>query len=106
MMKVVNIKDPYQVYGGRPRGGKDPRACKPGEYGWLGNPFHLASEADREVVIQRFKVYFWRRINSDVEYREAVMALRGKTVACFCSPKHCHLDILVDWFNAGCPLRS
>jgi hypothetical protein len=34
-----------------------------------------------------------------------VMELRDKRVACFCHPKHCHLDVIEDWFQAGCPLK-
>jgi hypothetical protein len=106
MIEVVNIRNgKYDVYGGRPRGGKDPRDCKVEEYGWLGNPFRVTHEAERESSIMQFKKYFWKRINEDVEYREAVLALAGKRVACFCKPKSCHLDVIADWFRAGCPLK-
>lgn len=106
-MKVVHIRDTHDVYGGRPRGGKRPQDCRPGvEEGWLGNPYPLTDEAHRAECIARFKSYFWQRINSDAAYRTAVLALRGRTIACFCHPKACHLDVIVDWFKAGCPMKE
>src|SRR5690349_10301067 len=100
-MIVVHIKNPYDYYGGRPRGGKHPEDCKVGEYGWLGNPVPLTCEAERDKCIQQYKVgYFWPRVNNDKAFRDAVLALKGKRVACFCSPRRCHLDVVkafIEW---------
>src|SRR5689334_18086997 len=103
-MQVVNIKDPggYQVYGGRPRGGKSPVDCIPGrEEGWLGNPVPLTCEAERDKCIAAYKSgYFWPRVQSDSIFLANILALKGKRVACFCFPRHCHLDVVkafLDW---------
>lgn len=106
MIEVVNVhtcKD-YDVYGGR--GKLRPHVTEIGERGWLGNPFHMKSEEDRERVIAQYRRYFWRRINSDPEFYQAILSLDNCRVACYCAPKHCHLDIINDWFKAGCPLKQ
>jgi hypothetical protein len=104
MIEVWNVYrgDNYHIYGGRPFGGVDPRNVEIGKHGWLGNPFR----GKREVVIAKYKRYFWDRINQDPEFLEAIRALEGKRVACFCHPKPCHLDVINDWFEAGCPLQD
>jgi len=105
-MQVVHIRESYEVYGGRPRGGKDPRSVKIGEHGWSGNPFRVRTEFERTDAIAQFKRYFWERINTDPAYQNAVRQLSDKRVACFCKPKACHLDVIAAWFEAGCPLRE
>jgi len=101
-MIVVNIRDEHDVYGGRPRRGKAPEEIKPGEHGWLGNPF---SKGTREQNIQNFRSYFWERINTDARFREEVVGLMNKRVACFCHPNACHLDQVKAWLDAGQPLE-
>jgi len=103
---IVNIKEPHDVYGGRPRRGKhfSPIDCKVGEEGWLGNPFPMQGEHDRIACIEKHKRYFLARMKDDPVFREAVRALRGKRVACFCQPKSCHLDNIKAYLDAGCSL--
>jgi hypothetical protein len=80
--KVVNIRgaDNEAVYIGRPTK-------------W-GNPYRLgrnASQKERARVIEDFTVYLRsQRDLVDAARRE----LRGKTLACFCSPLACHGDVL------------
>jgi|10_taG_2_1085330.scaffolds.fasta_scaffold263284_2 hypothetical protein len=100
-MIVVHIKDEHDVYGGRPRGGVDPRDVKPGQHGWLGNPF---GSGTREENIQSFREWFWLELHRNPEYLKHVRELQGKRVACFCSPKACHLDQVKRWLDAGSPL--
>jgi hypothetical protein len=104
-MKVTNYHTDkvFDEYGGRPTKGIDPRSVKVGQYGWLGNPF---SKGDRTKNIGDYKQYFWKRINEDDAFREAVIELQDKIVCCFCSPKPCHLNVIQAWFDAGMPLRS
>lgn len=102
-MEISNYRNDkvFDEYGGRPTNGIDPRTLKVGEFGWLGNPF---KDGTREQNIQKFKSYFWKRINEDDNFRLSVLRLRDKKVACFCHPKPCHLDVIHQWFEAGCPL--
>ena len=98
---VVNIyhKLPYDCYIGRPRGGGDPRALAPGSYGFLGNPFPMGKD-NREEAIAAFAVYFHARVETDPAFAVAVLALRGRTLACFCKPRSCHGDVIALWLDA------
>ena len=97
--KVVNIKsgEKYDVYIGRAGKGKS---------GYFGNPFKIGEDGNREEVIQKYKAWFWNRVNKDVEFRNRVMELKGMTLGCFCHPKPCHGDVIIAWLEAGCPLRD
>lgn len=102
-MIVVNLYQTkrYDVYGGRPTKRRPPEDMRPGiDVGWLGNPFKLGDESKREEVLAQFKVYFWTRLNNDNTFLRAVLALHDKTVACFCKPRSCHLDVVaafIEW---------
>lgn len=94
--RVVNLyKEPYDVYVGRP--GK-------GQSGYFGNPF---KEETRGESIEKYRIYFSERIKSDPEFRYRVRALRGKVLGCFCKPKNCHADTIVEYLDTvlGKPLK-
>lgn len=77
--KVVNkYKEPYDIYIGR--GSK-----------W-GNPFEIGKDGTREEVIEKYRTYLLNK----PELLKALPELRGKTLGCFCKPKPCHGDILVE----------
>lgn len=89
---VVNIRtDKYEVYIGRAGKGKD---------GYFGNPFHLEDEEDRERILVLYKDYFNIRIEEDEEFKNKVEGLKGKTLGCFCKPKLCHGDIIVEYLES------
>lgn len=96
--RVVNIrKERADVYIGRPPRGHgipDPPAR-----GCFGNPFAMETEADREESVRRYALYFLQRVETDEAFREAVLALRGKALGCFCKPKRCHGDIIAEWLD-------
>lgn len=86
--KVVNLnKDKYDVYIGR--GSK-----------W-GNPY--TSIKDRKTLA-KFVVdtreesieKYWEHVLGSPELMESHKELEGKTLGCFCKPKSCHGDILVE----------
>lgn len=93
MTTVVNLKhEPYDVYIGRAGKGQD---------GYLGNPFRLEREEDRDAVLEAFRNYFVDRVVKDAEYRKRVTALKDKRLGCFCAPKKCHGDVIANWLNSG-----
>ena len=98
---VVNLrKEPYDVYIGRAGHGLD---------GYFGNPYPLPVGADqvaRDECLKKYKRYFWKRVRTDPEFYERVMALEGKTLGCFCKPKTCHGDVIVAFLNYWSPLRK
>lgn len=72
---------------------------RPSEWG---NPFVIGKDGNREEVIAKHeaKLLRWAREHSGL-FREDMLALRGKTLGCFCKAKKpglkdkpCHGDIL------------
>lgn len=90
---VVNIKtDKYDVYIGRATKDKD---------GYFGNPYVMFDEGERAECIEKYRVYFHQRMKVDSYFRQAVLALRGKRLGCFCKPKlKCHGDVIADYLNS------
>ena len=91
--RVVNLQnEPYEVYIGRDGKGLD---------GYFGNPFRIGHEAaTRQEAISMFRDYFLRQVRENAAYRERVLALKGKVLGCFCKPKPCHGDIIVEWLES------
>jgi polynucleotide 5'-kinase involved in rRNA processing len=93
--KVVNIrKEKYDVYIGR------------GSV--FGNPFtHLPlrnTKAEyqvktREEAIERYKEWFYNKLDSDDDFLVKVSELKGKTLGCYCKPKSCHGDIIKEFLD-------
>lgn len=91
MTKVVNIyKEPYDVYIGRAGKGKD---------GYFGNPIRLQKGEDAGATIEKYKEYFYDRLEKDEEFKRRVLELKGKTLGCFCKPKPCHGDVIVEYLD-------
>ena len=81
-LKVVHCKkEPYDVYVGRPSK-------------W-GNPFEIGRDGSREEVIAKYAEW----LQSQSQLLSALPELKDKTLACWCSPKACHADILAKLAN-------
>jgi len=67
----------------------------------FGNPFPIDDydENGRERCIEDFRSYFDNKIETDDEFRKAVESLKGKTLACWCKPKDCHGDVIVEYLE-------
>jgi hypothetical protein len=61
-----------------------------------GNPYPLKKEEDRELVLARFRVYAENKLKNEPDWLEP---LRGKDLVCFCAPKLCHADVLLELAN-------
>lgn len=83
--KVVNKRNTreYDVYIGRPSK-------------W-GNPFVIGEDGNREEVITKYREHV---LNSK-ELMADIHTLRGKTLACWCSPLPCHGDVLAELADMG-----
>lgn len=66
----------------------------------FGNPFPLRREEDRRIVLQRYTEYFYQRIAEDEGFRVKVLELRGYDLACWCAPRLCHGDVILDWLES------
>jgi hypothetical protein len=94
---VVNVRTPEAqgcVYAGRGPGGSDMLSTPIGKRGWLGNPYK------HRHAIECFKTAFLNRLSTHPEFREAVLALKGRAFGCFCHPNSCHAQVIVDWLNS------
>ena len=77
--KVVNIlHEPCEIFIGRPSK-------------W-GNPFIIGKDGTREEVINKYRKY----ITDSKELMNDLQELKGKILGCYCKPKSCHGDILVE----------
>lgn len=94
--RVVSISEDYDVYIGRP--GK-------GVSGYFGNPFRKSPGAPSGSTIPEFEAYFLQRVEEDVEFRQRVLALKGKRLGCFCgrNSPHCHGKVIVRWLHKDDP---
>lgn len=107
--KVVHCKkDAFDVYIGRPTKWGNPYAHQEG----TSAQFKVKS---REEAIDLYRRWIeFRLYTADVTpadhpdrmLKDEVMALRGKVLGCWCSPKPCHGDVLLEIANSlvsGCP---
>ncbi|MED1461596.1 DUF4326 domain-containing protein [Bacillus safensis] len=68
----------------------------------MGKPFsHLSNtEADFKVDTREEAIEMYRRwLITQPRLVKSLRDLKGKTLGCFCSPKQCHGDILVEIAN-------
>lgn len=79
---VAWLKDPNNVYIGRAK--DNLKASK-----W-GNPSIITPTNGREQALKFYENY----IHDNLELMQDVTELAGKTLGCWCSPQHCHGEIL------------
>lgn len=58
-----------------------------------GNPFVIGKDGTREEVIQKYKDYLRGRFDL---VADAQRELKGAVLMCYCKPKACHGDVLVE----------
>ena len=92
----------------------DPDALKKGairidrQTEW-GNPFKIGEHGTRDEVIALYQKDLWKRIRSEQISLTDLAALNGKDMACHCSPKACHGDVLsraATWAAAQIELKA
>jgi hypothetical protein len=77
--KVVHCnKETYDIYCGRPSK-------------W-GNPFSIGKDGTRKEVIEKYRQFLLEH----PQLLEDLHELEGKTLGCWCSPKPCHCDVLIE----------
>lgn len=90
--KVVNIRqEDYDVYIGRAGRGMD---------GYFGNPFRIKPGMPRGGTLEKYRKYFYNRLQTDPEFHKRINDLQGKTLGCFCKPCPCHGDIIREYLDA------
>lgn len=77
--RVVHCeKESYDIYIGRPSK--------------FGNPFRIGKDGTRKEVIEKFRKY----IVTNKKLLSQLHELEGKVLGCWCKPKSCHGDVLVE----------
>ena len=83
MSAIVNIRHDRSVLA-EPDVMRIDRATK------FGNPFVIGRDGSRAEVIGKYRAWLWREIRAGRMPLEDLAALKGKRLACHCSPKPCH----------------
>ena len=86
----------------------DTGAVYVGRPGPLGNPFAMATEADRDAVCDRYAAYFAAKVAAgDAAVMNELRRLyrlhreHGTLVlGCYCAPKRCHADTIKAFLDA------
>lgn len=73
-----------------------PNAVYIGRGSKWGNPYVLGRDGDREEVCQKYKEYILDQIYCGDMSAYDLAELAGKPLVCFCAPKQCHGDTLVE----------
>jgi hypothetical protein len=67
----------------------------------FGNPFRMESEKDRAAVIEKYRVWLWKKLKEEggvwesfEELAEDVFDGYSIQLACWCAPSACHCDVL------------
>jgi hypothetical protein len=76
--RVVHHNQPYDVFIGRPSK-------------W-GNPFHSGEDGTRSEVIEKYREW----VQTQPDLMNSLDELYGKVLGCWCKPKACHGDVLVE----------
>lgn len=69
----------------------------------LGNPFVIGKDGDRDAVIAMYKEYLDTAVASrDPAICTALLGIQeDQAIACFCAPKPCHVEVIVDQLDSG-----
>jgi hypothetical protein len=68
----------------------------------FGNPYRLKKDGGdytRHESVERYREWFYNRIENDPDFKQAVEDLEGETLACWCTPKACHGDVIVAYLE-------
>lgn len=70
----------------------------------FGNPYTVALYG-RTECIRLYRKYFYRRLETDPEFKAEVLGLRGRRLGCHCkTPENpnnpCHADIIKEYLDA------
>jgi hypothetical protein len=71
-------KDAYDIYVGRPSK--------------FGNPFVIGKDGTRQEVVNKYREWLLTQPELLVSLRE----LKGKRLACWCTPRLCHGNVLAE----------
>ena len=100
--KVVNIKkEKYDVYIGRGSTFGNPFTHMP-----IQNTLAQVQVVSREEAIEKYKEYFYAKIEDDPEFLDDILRLKDVTLGCYCRPAKgfqgkllCHGQIIAEFLD-------
>lgn len=97
--KVVNRHyEAYDVYCGRGTPWGNPYSH---DRRWV-SPDKVC--ASRDEAVEMYRLHFYKCLHTVPGFAEQTRSLAGMRIACSCKPARCHCDIIVEWFELGCPM--
>lgn len=84
---VVHVRDPHDVYIGRAMPGRPESP--------FANPFRIGPDGSRADVLAKYEAYLTARLAEEPKLHAELSQLRGKRLACWCTPAPCHGNFLV-----------
>lgn len=94
MPRVLNMRGKWWDGDGYSPNKYAPNSVYVGRPSKWGNPYIVGVHGDRARCVQLFRDNL-----SEVVRKEAVAELRGKDLICWCAPKACHADVLLEIAN-------
>ena len=67
----------------------------------FGNKYHIGKDSTRAQVIHKHLLWLIEKLETDLEFKEALLNLRGKTLGCWCKPLDCHGDNYALYLDKG-----
>jgi hypothetical protein len=102
-------KEKDYIYCGRGKGRfNNPENCKAGDIGLFGNPVIINIKCpicgglhfNSGETLPCFKKYLLVRLSVDADFKTAFKTLKDKKLGCFCKPKPCHTDIMIQLLDS------
>lgn len=64
-----------------------------------GNPYEIGKDGTREEVIQKYRAFVEELRHTSDLFIADLQELKGKDLVCYCVPKACHAEILLELAN-------
>jgi len=103
--KVVNVKKKdFDVYVGRAVPTYyDARIQAGSEFA---NPFSINDRVTRDQAIEQYREHIISKLKKNPKLRNRLMQMEGKKLGCWCSPRRCHGDVLVELIEENVKKRD
>lgn len=67
----------------------------PKQHSQFANPFKIGKDGDRDTIIQKYETYLREKLSNNNDFKHDLLALKGKTLGCWCKPENCHGDVIL-----------
>lgn len=101
-------KETPEVYCGRGKGlFSDPLKCGENDNGYFGNPIVIGQKClmcdeihiNGGSTLKCYELYLRERLKNNMIFKRKFLELKGKKLGCFCKPKPCHTDVMIDYLE-------